>query len=876
MAGQVITFYSYKGGTGRTMALANVACLLANITREGGRVLMIDWDLEAPGLHRFFHGLFTRQFAEAPESDQALEAQPGLIDLFTELDLALRDDTGHTEQHAVSALNSVDFRQFVVQTDIRSLDLMKAGRFDDQYSTLVNRFDWEGLYTRSPTLFSLFAERLADEYQFVLIDSRTGLTDTSGVCTTLMPERLVVVFTPNRQSLTGVLNLVQSATGYRRASGDLRPLSVFPLPSRIEISEATLRQDWRLGDPARGIEGYEALFEKAFREAYGLPECHLSTYFDEVQLPHVPRYAFGEEIAVLTERRYDSLSLARHYETFAERLLQLAGPWDDTGVGSTRVTLASVAPPQRPATRFEQLMVLAHARLAHFEQLVVRAHARLAHLGQLVARTRNRLATQLSARVPAIVPRWLNTMLLKLFAIFRPILIPTVTLVVLMGVAYLFLRPPEVTSFYASAPAVPAGGNVQLNWSGNRVAGVSIDPPLATKPQAADGTIDATPDKTTEYTLTMKNWIGLSSTAKTTVSVVKIDDFTASATQLAQEGQEITLKWATEGASSVQIDPGDEIKDPKPSGEAKVHPSGNVTYTLTATGAGGVAVQQAISIAIGLPTIKRFEVTDPAAGARVFPGSQVKLNWQADGATKAVITADKGDVTPGNRQLDVLAGPPATVQPTASGDVTYTLTVSNAVGTAPPATVKVSVSPVSITQFIANPDAVSGGTATNLSWQIEGANDTTQISIDPGIGKVPSQGQRPVSPTDTTEYTLTVRSVDGSTLQQRTTVTVRAPTPVISVFTAPSASITAGQQVRLTWNVSNADSIMIRTSDGDLIVQTNQVSGSVIDNPPGPTTYILTATNAAGQTVKTFSVDVTRPGAPTQTPRPVGTPLPIS
>jgi len=43
--GQVITFYSYKGGTGRTMALANVATLLSNKYK----VLIIDWDLEAPG-----------------------------------------------------------------------------------------------------------------------------------------------------------------------------------------------------------------------------------------------------------------------------------------------------------------------------------------------------------------------------------------------------------------------------------------------------------------------------------------------------------------------------------------------------------------------------------------------------------------------------------------------------------------------------------------------------------------------------------------------------------------------------------------------------------------------------------------------------------
>lgn len=50
--GRIITFYSYKGGTGRSMAMANVAWLLAF---QGKRVLTIDWDLEAPGLHRYLH-----------------------------------------------------------------------------------------------------------------------------------------------------------------------------------------------------------------------------------------------------------------------------------------------------------------------------------------------------------------------------------------------------------------------------------------------------------------------------------------------------------------------------------------------------------------------------------------------------------------------------------------------------------------------------------------------------------------------------------------------------------------------------------------------------------------------------------------------------
>ena len=45
-----VSFYSYKGGVGRSMALANLATLLA---RKGRRVFMIDFDLEAPGLDSF-------------------------------------------------------------------------------------------------------------------------------------------------------------------------------------------------------------------------------------------------------------------------------------------------------------------------------------------------------------------------------------------------------------------------------------------------------------------------------------------------------------------------------------------------------------------------------------------------------------------------------------------------------------------------------------------------------------------------------------------------------------------------------------------------------------------------------------------------------
>ena len=68
--GKIVTFYSYKGGTGRTMALANVAWILAG---NGYKVLAVDWDLEAPGLHRSSTRSSTRSWAT-----------PGLIDLITD------------------------------------------------------------------------------------------------------------------------------------------------------------------------------------------------------------------------------------------------------------------------------------------------------------------------------------------------------------------------------------------------------------------------------------------------------------------------------------------------------------------------------------------------------------------------------------------------------------------------------------------------------------------------------------------------------------------------------------------------------------------------------------------------------------------------
>jgi tetratricopeptide (TPR) repeat protein/cellulose biosynthesis protein BcsQ len=328
--GKVITFYSYKGGTGRSMALANVACLLAQRSTHSRGVLMMDWDLEAPGLHRFFRDRFTQRFGDGETSEARMNTAPGLIDLFFDLATATASTApnAQSEDDAYALMETFDIDKYIIQTDVPSLSLLKAGAFTEHYSQRVTTFNWEALYTRSPFLMQALAERLTCDYSYVLVDSRTGISDVAGVCTMLLPEKLVVVFTPNRQSLLGLQDLIRRATKYRRQSDDLRPLIVLPLPSRIDLSEKDLQQWWRSSDKIEAV-AYQPLFEQLFKDVYDLRTCDLSTYFDEVRIQHFPFYSYGEKIAVLQAGESDRLSLARSYETFTTWLADREFPWKE-------------------------------------------------------------------------------------------------------------------------------------------------------------------------------------------------------------------------------------------------------------------------------------------------------------------------------------------------------------------------------------------------------------------------------------------------------------------------------------------------------------------------------------------------------------------
>jgi MinD-like ATPase involved in chromosome partitioning or flagellar assembly len=371
--GQIITFYSYKGGTGRSMALANIACILAERqSLEGGQgVLMIDWDLEAPGLHRYFRNRLALGASSMGQLEDPIESRLGVIDLFSELDkrtdecktnltdtssAATQMTTG--EELARATINKINLTDYVIPTTIKNLYLLKAGRSNaadpNEYSERINRFGWEALYQKSPHLIRVFAEWLAEQYAYVLIDSRTGVTDISGICTMLLPEKVVVVFTPNVQSLTGGLELIRRATDYRRESADLRPLLVFPLVSRVEANEPYLRHDWRFGNEELGIVGYQPEMENVLREVYENNSIDLTGYFDDMQIQHIPRYAYGEEIAVLVEKIGDKFSLRRSYESFASKLVEPKAPWENappTPMTNIQSGASSTEPNTQPSRR---------------------------------------------------------------------------------------------------------------------------------------------------------------------------------------------------------------------------------------------------------------------------------------------------------------------------------------------------------------------------------------------------------------------------------------------------------------------------------------------------------------------------------------------
>jgi tetratricopeptide (TPR) repeat protein/MinD-like ATPase involved in chromosome partitioning or flagellar assembly len=285
--GNIITFYSYKGGTGRSMAVANVAWILAS---SGKRVLTVDWDLEAPGLHRYYTPFL---------SDKDLTGSEGLIDLLIEFrDATAVGHAGAGEDNWYEAY--ADISPYVVSLDWDfprggTLDLLPAGRQGASYSARINSFDWEEFYERrgGGVFLEAVKEKMRADYDYVLIDSRTGVSDTSGICTVQMPDAVVVCFTLNNQGVKGGAAVAHSIYEQRLRKG--REIAIFPVPMRVEPFEKNkldLRREYA-----------KELF-KLFPSH--LPPQSRAQFQEDTQVKYLPYYAYEEILATFGNRPGES------------------------------------------------------------------------------------------------------------------------------------------------------------------------------------------------------------------------------------------------------------------------------------------------------------------------------------------------------------------------------------------------------------------------------------------------------------------------------------------------------------------------------------------------------------------------------------------
>jgi MinD-like ATPase involved in chromosome partitioning or flagellar assembly len=196
----IVTFYSFKGGVGRTTLLAATAWQLA---AKGKRVLTIDLDVEAPGLGALL----------------GAETRRGLLDFLVD-SIA----TGHIDLTDLTASASHLGNEAV------RVDVLPAGRLLPGYFEKLARLDFVGsgllddpdgspVHRSLRSLLNKLAAENAPDY--ILLDSRAGLHDVAGLSLHDLAHVDVLVGRDSEQSYQG-LELTVAALGRRQNARQLQ------------------------------------------------------------------------------------------------------------------------------------------------------------------------------------------------------------------------------------------------------------------------------------------------------------------------------------------------------------------------------------------------------------------------------------------------------------------------------------------------------------------------------------------------------------------------------------------------------------------------------------------------------------------------------
>lgn len=188
---RTIAFYSFKGGVGRTTALAHVAWILA---MRGRKVVVVDLDVEAPGL----------------SSALPMEDLPshGIVDYFYErayLPEDIAPEIAITEIFSEVRIPDAPGRLFVVPAGELTLDYI--AKVDDLRAATVT--------ANGEDLWASFYREITDQLQpdIILIDSRTGINEWGAFSLLKAADKAVVFLYPNEQNRNGIDLLLGALSG---------------------------------------------------------------------------------------------------------------------------------------------------------------------------------------------------------------------------------------------------------------------------------------------------------------------------------------------------------------------------------------------------------------------------------------------------------------------------------------------------------------------------------------------------------------------------------------------------------------------------------------------------------------------------------------
>jgi len=294
----IVTFYSYKGGVGRSMALMNVGEILADV---GYDVIICDFDLEAPGLERYI--------ADDLEVMQGLRASRGVIDLFEEYRETLAGsgplqpgtDDPVSAPEGFRDVNGLRLRRpsscalpisSPNTTRLGRIRFLNAGRRDGdwaiRYSERVQQFDWSDFYRRwaGAAYVDFFREDLTAGQTIVLVDSRTGVTEHAGVCTHHLADLVVLLSAANDINIEGTKWMASTL-----ASADLdalrgnRPLQVMPVAARVETASQV-----------EELAAFRDRFEREFAAFVPTAAGAAQDFIQKTEIPYIPYFAFTEKV----------------------------------------------------------------------------------------------------------------------------------------------------------------------------------------------------------------------------------------------------------------------------------------------------------------------------------------------------------------------------------------------------------------------------------------------------------------------------------------------------------------------------------------------------------------------------------------------------